>query len=65
MSYPKANERDWVRAILVRLTPGQRKRYEMEMAQTEGHPNSGKKYDDLKAKVAERIMYEDALKEGK
>jgi hypothetical protein len=48
--------------LLARLTPDQRRRYEAEMGQTPGHHSTGKKYDSLKARVAERIMLEDARK---
>lgn len=57
-----ANERVWVARLLARLTPEQRARYEAEMAKRPGHWRNGKKYDGLKAEVAERILYEDARK---
>ena len=58
----KATERQWVMRLLARLTPAQRVRYESEMARQPGHYRSGKKYDGLKAKVAERILYADSRK---
>jgi len=57
----QASERAWVVRLLARLTLAQRRRYEAEMAKQPGHPSTGKKYDGLKAEVAERIMYEDRL----
>lgn len=57
----RATERAWVARLLARLTPDQRKRYEAEMRRQPGHHASGKKYDGLKAQVAERILYEEAL----
>lgn len=56
----KATERAWVMRLLARLSPDQRRRYEAEMARRPGHHRSGKKYDHLKAEVAERILYEDS-----
>lgn len=58
----KATERVWVMRLLARLTPAQRERYEREMRAEDGHHSTGKKYDGLKAQVAERIMYEDSRK---
>ena len=58
----KAYERSWVMRLLARLTSDQRKRYESEMAKELGHWRTGRKYDGLKAEVAERIMLEDAKK---
>lgn len=58
----KATERAWVGRLLARLSPDQRKRYEEQMRKEMGWYSNGKKYDRLKAKVAERILYEDALK---
>ncbi len=56
----KANERAWVARLLARLTPDQRRRYELELSKGGGrHYRSGKLFDIEKAKVAERIMYED------
>lgn len=57
----KATERAWVMRLLARLTPDQRRRYEEEMRREPGHHSTGKKYDGLKAQVAERIMLEDSL----
>lgn len=57
-----ATERRWVMRLLARLTPEQRERYEAEMRKQPGHHSTGKKYDRLKAQVAERILYEDRLK---
>jgi hypothetical protein len=56
-----AQERAWVARILARLTTEQRVRYVVEMRQQSGHAHSGKKYDNLRAAVAERIMYEDRM----
>ena len=47
--------------LLARLTPAQRARYEAEMRKRPGDAHSGKKYDRLKAEVAERIIYEDRV----
>ena len=58
----KATERGWVMRLLARLTPAQRARYEAEMAKRPGDAHSGKKYDHLKAEVAERILYEDRVR---
>lgn len=57
----KATERGWVMRLLARLTPAQRIRYEAAMRKAPAHPYSGKKYDRLKAEVAERILYEDRV----
>ncbi|HAM41627.1 MAG TPA: hypothetical protein DCP69_09910 [Candidatus Omnitrophica bacterium] len=57
-----ATERAWVMRLLARLTPAQRARYEVEMRSAPAHPHSGKKYDRLKAEVAERILLEDSRK---
>lgn len=61
----KATERAWVMRLLARLSPDQRRRYEEQMRHEAGHYRSGKKYDGLKAAVAERILYEDAKQEGR
>ena len=45
---------------MARLTPEQRRRYEAAMREAAGDARSGKKYDGLKAQVAERILLEDA-----
>jgi len=55
----RAQERAWVRRILCRLTPEQRQRYEAAMQVAPGHWRTGKKYDALKAEVAERILLAD------
>lgn len=58
----KAQERRWVMQLLARLTPEQRARYE---AACRAYPirgaHSGKLYDGEKAKIAERILYDDAI----
>lgn len=55
-----AQERKWVMRLLARLTPEQRIRYEIACRD---HPirgaHSRKLYDGEKAKIAERILYED------
>ena len=56
--YP-AQEKAWVRKILVRLTPAQRERYEAECKVAPRHRN-GKLYDTAKARIAERILLEDS-----
>lgn len=56
-SHP-AQERRWVRAILARLTPEERAEYERRMRDESGHHATGKKYDGLKARVAEAVMLE-------
>lgn len=53
----KATERAWVMRLLARLTPAERQQYETEMRRQPGHYHSGKKYDGLKAEIAERVMY--------
>jgi len=58
----KAQEKEWVRRILARLTPEQRERYEKACA-TEvwlRHRN-GKLYDTDRARIAERILYVDYI----
>ena len=56
----RATERAWVMRLLARLTPEQRRRYEAAMREAPGDYRTGKKYDWLKAQVAERILLEDA-----
>lgn len=56
----KAAERAWVGRLLARLTPDQRRRYEAECAAAPRHHRTGKLYDGEKAKIAERILLEDA-----
>jgi hypothetical protein len=58
----KAQEREWVRRILARLTPEQRERYE-EACMTAPRHRNGKLYDEARAAIAERIMYEDRITE--
>lgn len=41
-------------------TSDQRDRYETQMRAAAPHHSSGKKYDSLKAQIAERIKLEDA-----
>ena len=53
----KANERAWVMRLLARLSPEERAEYERRMRETPGHHRTGKKYDSLKARVAEEVMY--------
>jgi len=53
----KAQEKAWVRRILARLTPEERKRYEAECKRAPRH-RSGKLYDTARAQIAERIMLE-------
>jgi hypothetical protein len=57
----KASERQWVVRLLARLNPDQRRRYEeaCRVCPIRG-AHSGKLYDGEKAKIAERILYEDA-----
>ncbi len=50
-----AQEREWVRRILVTLTPTERQEYERLMAQARGNARTGRKYDALRAKVAEMV----------
>jgi len=54
----KATERAWVMRLLARLTVAERAEYERRMRLEPAHPHSGKKYDDVKARVAECVMYE-------
>jgi hypothetical protein len=44
--------------LLARLTPEERREYERRMKELPGHWRSGKKYDWMKAEVAEKVMYE-------
>lgn len=60
--YP-ATERAWVRRILTRLTQDQRRRYEEACKVAARHHSSGRLYDSARARIAERIMYEDHQKE--
>ena len=53
-----ATERKWVKQVLARLTPEERVEYERRMKAAPGHHASGKKYDGLKAEVAEAVMIE-------
>lgn len=55
----KAQEKAWVRKILARLNPEQRKRYE-ELCR---HRNR-RLYARERAEIAERILLEDAWKEA-
>lgn len=55
-----AQERAWVMRLLARLTPAQRARYEDACEHAGRHEHSGKLYDGEKARIAERILYEDA-----
>lgn len=57
-----AQERAWVARLLARLTPDQRRRYEVLCRAAPRHHHSGKLYDGAKATIAERILYEDAMK---
>ena len=57
----RATERAWVVRLLARLNADQRRRYEEQMRRTPGHHRTGKKYDLLKAAVAERILLDDTL----
>jgi hypothetical protein len=57
----RAQERAWVMRLLARLTPDQRKRYEAACRDAPRHHRTGKLYDDAKARIAERILYEDAV----
>lgn len=57
-----AQEKEWVRRILRRLTPEQRERYEEACErETELRHRNGKLYDDARAVIAERIIYEDRV----
>lgn len=59
----EAQEKAWVRKLLARLSPEQRKRYEAECKDAPRHRN-GKLYDAAKAKIAERIIYKDRMEKG-
>lgn len=48
--------------LLARMNADQRARYEKECEKAPRHCRSGKLYDLEKAKIAERILYEDAMK---
>lgn len=56
-----AQERKWAMRMLARLTPAQRLRYEEACKLAPRHAKSGKLYDGEKARIAERIIYEDSL----
>jgi hypothetical protein len=58
-----AQERAWVRRILVRLTPAERAQYEAECRIAPRHYASGRLYDWGRAQIAERILAERATKE--
>lgn len=55
----RANERKWAREIIRKLTPDQRERYEAACATNTDLRFNGRLFDDAKAKIAERILYED------
>jgi hypothetical protein len=55
----RATERRWAREVLRRLTPDQRERYEAACHEERELRFNGKLYDDAKAKIAERILWED------
>lgn len=56
----KPQERAWVKRLVRLLTPEQRKRYELECRNAPRYHN-GRLYDDGKAVIAERILYEDHM----
>ena len=56
-----AQERRWVMRLLSRLTPEQRARYEAACREAPRHHRTGKLYDDAKARIAERILYDDMM----
>lgn len=64
MKYP-ATERAWVARILARLTPDQRKRYETECRDAARHHSTKHLYDAERARIAERIMYDDARRKDR
>jgi hypothetical protein len=51
--------------LVARLSPAQRLRYEAECRKAPRDHRSGKLYDGEKARIAERILYEDAAKGGR
>lgn len=58
-----AQERRWVARIVARLTPEQRARY-AEACRAGPRDRNGRLYDRARAEIAERILYEDRLKEA-
>lgn len=61
----RPQERAWVMRLVARLSPAQRLRYEAECRKAPRDHRSGKLYDGEKARIAERILYEDAAKGGR
>lgn len=59
-----AQERDWVKRVLARLTPSQRERYEAACKIAPRRTRNGRLYDAAKAEIAERIMLEDVKPTG-
>lgn len=56
-----ATERKWVMELLARMTPAERAEYEKRCAKAPRHHTHGKLYDDAKARIAERVMYESRI----
>lgn len=54
----KPTERAWVKREYEKMTAAERAEYERRMAQEPVHPNSGKHYDDQKARVMGEVMQE-------
>ena len=52
---------EWVTKVLARLTPKQRELYEKECRSAPRH-RTRKLYDGARAEIAERILYEAAMK---
>ena len=60
----RAQERAWVMKLLARLTPDQRRRYE-EACRTAPREGAHQRlFDGEKARIAERILYEESLGAG-
>ena len=53
--------REWVKRLVRLLTPDQRMRYEVE-CRIAPRCHNGRLYDGEKARIAERILYNDAPK---
>lgn len=60
----RPQEREWVKRLVRLLTPDQRVRYEVECRTAPRYGHNRRLYDGEKARIAERILYNDAPKLG-